>query len=61
MREMSLYDSVVILTDGFIGDIDRADVQAMLEGIAHKASATILVTTASKPKLPSKWTVIEMV
>jgi predicted metal-dependent peptidase len=61
MREMSLYDSVVILTDGFIGDIDRADVQAMLEGIAHKASATVFVTTANKPKLPSKWTVIEMV
>jgi len=61
MKEMSLYDSVVILTDGFIGDIDRADVQTMLEGIAHKASATIFVTTANKPRLPSKWTVIEMV
>jgi len=61
MREMSLYDSVVILTDGFIGDIDKADVQAMLEGVTHKASATIFVTTANKPKLPSKWTVIEMV
>jgi predicted metal-dependent peptidase len=60
MRGMDLYDSVVILTDGFIGDIDRADVQAMLEKIAHKASATIFVTTANKPKLPNKWTVVEM-
>jgi predicted metal-dependent peptidase len=61
LKEMSLYDSVIILTDGFIGDIERAEVQGMLDKIACRASSTVFVTTANKPKLPGKWTVVEMV
>jgi predicted metal-dependent peptidase len=61
LKEMSLYDSVIILTDGFIGDIERAEVQGMLDKIAYKASSAVFVTTANKPKLPGKWTVVEMV
>jgi predicted metal-dependent peptidase len=61
LKEMSLYDSVIILTDGFIYDIDRGEVQGMLDKIAYRASSAVFVTTANKPKLPDKWTVVEMV
>jgi len=57
---MRTHDAVVILTDGFIGDIDEGDVQRLMQVIAARASVSVFCTTAAEPKIPPKWRVIKI-
>ena len=59
-KSMKPMDIAIVLTDGYIFDINEPDVVESLSRISHKASKTILVTTGAEPSLPRGWEVIRL-
>ena len=59
-REMKPKDFVIILTDGFIFDIEDEEVQARLAEISARASSAVFVSTAADVRLPPRWRFIKI-
>ena len=55
LKEMRPKDAVVIMTDGYIGDVEEAEVQRLFAAVASKASTSVLVTTGADVRLPAGW------
>jgi len=60
LKRMKTHDAVIILTDGFIGDVDEDDVQRLMQSVAARASVSVFCTTAAEPDIPPKWRVIKI-
>ena len=59
-KEMKPRDFVIVLTDGFIFDIEDGEVQARLTEISSKASTAIFVSNAADVSLPPRWRLIKI-
>ena len=59
-KEMKPRDFVIVLTDGFIYDIENEEVQARLAEISSKASTAIFVSNAADVRLPPRWRFIKI-
>lgn len=55
MDSIRFGDVTVILTDGYIFDLERKETQKLLRGAANKSSVAVFATIATTSNLPSKW------
>lgn len=59
--EMKRSDVVIIVSDGYISDLDSTKTQMLLARIAAKASVAVFATLAQNIKLPKRWKQVRIV
>lgn len=60
LKSVSKDDLVLIMTDGYIYDIEKDEVQKKLQELTKRSAKTLFLTTSAVPKLPSDIEVIKL-